>query len=462
MPAPDHCSDQPTDPLDIQPESDISGFGVFVGFVSASYVMLVIVIIYYIFGYDPALNPFGVAENSTPTRTRPNPFDQLVLRVARWILRIDATKWQASYKDGRFAAAFDKCVISMADIQMVNGLAILIAGLVLLPQRLSALHWKMVVYLAWFSCTTNLSALTFLRPHMIRSTFERVWRLGSAFVLLVALVVCLIPTGHFFWLTDSQGHREDAAPSAYAICYFNVEYRGDSFTGKNSMLLSILLLVFSYAVRILKLYRGFTCRGPTARPLSDFLVNGCLKSAARLQGMIGTSSFAERMASNLIVAAHFVVCLWIDISTSMASDIFWLIISMTWGSQRTAELRGILDASPAADADPKWSFGQILAVLLVIGPLLGLVRSGRDMFTSILSDLIATVASKKESRPDTSQPAAEGDISRSSGRSDPGVLDPNLFTEYCKKSAWMGWAPAICLSYTLPAANRARYFSNTS
>lgn len=209
----------------------------------------------------------------------------------------------------------------MADIQIVNGLAILISGLVLLPQRLSALHWKMVVYLSWFSCTTNLSALIFLRSYLIRNPVERIWRLGSTFVLLVILTVSLIPTGHFFWRTSSQEYIEDAAPSAYAICYFNTDFKGRSFVGKNAMLLSILLLVFSYTVRVFKLYRGFANYSPKARSLSAFLVENCLKSAALFQRMIGVSSFTERTASNMIVAAHFVVCLWIDMSTSMASDV---------------------------------------------------------------------------------------------------------------------------------------------
>ncbi|XXH02930.1 hypothetical protein Hte_009320 [Hypoxylon texense] len=268
----------------------------------------------------------------------------------------------------------------MADIQIVNGLAILISGLVLLPQRLSALHWKMVVYLSWFSCTTNLSALIFLRSYLIRNPVERIWRLGSTFVLLVILTVSLIPTGHFFWRTGSEEHVEDAAPSAYAICYFNVDFKGKSFVGKNAMLLSILLLVFSYAVRVFKLCRGFADHSPKARSLSAFLVENCLKSAALFQRIIGVSTLAERLASNMIVAAHFVVCLWVDITTSMASDVFWLVISITWGSAKVTELRRILDVSPAAEADPTWSFGQILAVLLVAGPVLVLIRSAREAF----------------------------------------------------------------------------------
>ncbi|KAI1771224.1 hypothetical protein F4818DRAFT_445561 [Hypoxylon cercidicola] len=471
MPAPGYCSSQPVDPLDIHPELDISGLGVFIGFMSASYILLFIVIVYYIFGYDPTSNPFGTAEHCTLTRVRPHPFDQLVLKVARWMLRIDARQWQALYKKGRLAAAFDKCVINMADIQIVNGLAILIAGLVLLPRRLSALHWKMVVYLSWFSCTTCLSALTFLRSYLIRNPFERIWRLGSTFVLLVMLTVALIPTGHFSWRANSQEHIEDAAPSAYAICYFNTDFKGDSFIGKNSMLLSILLLVFSYTVRIFKLYRVFAKRGLKPYSISAFLVGKCLSSATLFQRKIGSSSFAERMASNMIVAAHFVVCLWIDISTSMASDIYWLIISIIWGSVKMGELRRILLLSPAVDSDSAWSFGQVLAVLLIGGPVLILVRSGREVFVpgtrespqvdviesnhygvSLQEGASVVYDNNRESRTSILRTAPEVHISHSHEPLDDYILNPNLFTEYYEKSPWMCWAPAICLSYTTSVA----------
>ncbi|KAI6081359.1 hypothetical protein F4821DRAFT_264985 [Hypoxylon rubiginosum] len=471
MTTPVNCSDQPVDPLHITPESDISGLGVFIGFVSASYILLFIVVIYYIFGYDPTSNPFGTEEHSTLTRARPNPFDQLVLKVARRILCIDAWQWQALYKNGRLAAAFDKGVINMADIQIVNGLAILIAGLLLLHQNLSALHWKMVVYLAWFACTTNLSAIIFLRPYLIRNPFERTWRLGSTFILLVMLVVSLVPTGHFFWRADCQKkweHIEDAAPSAYAICYFNADFKGHSFVGKNSMLLSIFLLVFSYTVRVFKLFRGFGNCGLKARSLSACLVETCLKSAAFLQRKIGSSSFAERLASNMLVSAHFVVCLWIDIATSMASDIFWLIITITWGSVRMVELKRILYVSPALPTDPTWSFGQILAVLLVAGPLLVLIRSGREAFTpdshesprpsivepdhyglSLQEGVVHN--GNQEPRTGISRAAEEESSSCFDEPLDSEILDPSSFTEYYEKSPWMCWAPAICLTYEISA-----------
>ncbi|KAI1404359.1 hypothetical protein F4819DRAFT_139444 [Hypoxylon fuscum] len=470
MSAPSYCSHQPANPLKIHPEPDISGLGVFIGFMSTSYILFFIIVVYYIFGYDPTANPFGTAENCTPTRSRPNPFDQLVLKAARRILCVDALQWQALYKNGRLAAAFDRCTINMADVQIVNGIAILIAGSVLLPQRLAALHWKMVVYLAWFSCTTNLSALTFLRTYLIHHPFEMVWRLVSTFILLVGLTVALVPTGHFFWRPNDLEYIEDASPSAYAICYFSANFKGPSFAGKNSMLLSILLLIFSYMVRVFKLCRGSGRHTLKSVSLSAFVVDKCLKSAAWCQHVIGTSSFAERAASNMIVGAHFVVCLWIDISTSMASDIFWLGVSISFGTVKMDELGKILNSAPGPQDDTTWSFGQILPVLLIAGPILILVRSGREAFVpsphdihresaagpdhhgSNLEEADITSEHDREPQPNVSITSTEIDVSRFNEGSANLVLDPARFTEYYEKSSWMCWAPVICLTYAITIA----------
>ncbi|OTA68716.1 hypothetical protein K449DRAFT_419347 [Hypoxylon sp. EC38] len=463
MPSSNYCSDQPSDPFAITAEPDISGLGVLVGFLSTAYIILAIIIVYYVVGYDPTLNPFRTTEQDTLIWARPNPFDQLVLKVARRILCIDPLQWQTYRKDGRLAAAFDK--------------------------RLSALHWKMIVYLGWFSCITNLSALTFLRSYLIRNPFERVWRLGSTFVLLIGLTVALIPTGHFFWVSGYLENSLDAAPSAYAICYFNTDFKqtySGSYAGKNAMILSILLLVFSYMVKLFKVHRGFGYHRLKTSSVSAFTVGKCLKSAAVFQRLIGSTSFLERSASNMMVAAHFVVCIWIDIYSSMASDIFWLTVSLAWGTLRIAELRAVLkDASFFTHEDDSgWSFGQILPVLLIAGPILILVRAGREAFvpvhpenlifdkrylldshghiqesivetsnsnavevaiTPILILSAAAVVLEHDGEPHTREPgtSTEANALHSGDQETCWILNPSQFTEYYETSQWMCWAPVV-------------------
>ncbi|KAK1951946.1 hypothetical protein LY78DRAFT_488399 [Colletotrichum sublineola] len=58
----------------------------------------------------------------------------------------------------------------------------------------------MVVYLAWFSSVTHLSALTFLRAYLAQHPVGRLWRLTLMFILLILLLASFIPTGHFEFL----------------------------------------------------------------------------------------------------------------------------------------------------------------------------------------------------------------------------------------------------------------------
>ncbi|KAL7620555.1 hypothetical protein AAE478_009550 [Parahypoxylon ruwenzoriense] len=368
----------------------------------------------------------------------------------------------------------------MADIQILNGLAILIAGFVFLPEGLSALHWKMIVYLAWFSSATNLSALIFLRSYLVRHPFEIAWRLGSTFIVLVITTVALVPTGHFFWRTSSllASVWEDAAPSDYAICYFHTKFKASSFVGKNSMLLSILLLVFSYTTRMFKLYRGFGYPNVKYPSASAFLMGKCLKSASLLQSLIGRTTFMENIASNMIIAAHFVVCLWIDIYTSVASDTYWLVVSLVWGTLRLTELREILESPPirqdGSHEDDRWGFGQILPVLLMAGPILTLIRYGRKAFAPVSPEAgrpslaepdsgtlheqegkgpmaSISIMQEQDQQPQNTTTATliETNTPCSNETSSCWVLNPDLFTRYYEKSSWMFWAPSICLAYII-------------
>lgn len=233
----------------------------------------------------------------------------------------------------------------MADIQIVTGFAILISGYTT-RTGLSAVHWKMVVYLAWFSCSSHLSALIFLRNYLINRPAARFWRLTSMFALLLCVTVALVPTGHFFWdeLTEADPFLKryswiyeandkiynsnstwlfkysfEAPPAANATCYFNSQFTKADSRGLNSMIVSIILLICSFITRLLKLHRYILWI--KVESISRHLIDRILGSASTCQRWIGTSRFEDRLNSNMLVAAHFVVCIWIDFYTSMASDV---------------------------------------------------------------------------------------------------------------------------------------------
>ncbi|KAI0138685.1 hypothetical protein F4776DRAFT_65022 [Hypoxylon sp. NC0597] len=466
----DHCSViDPSRYFDIPPVSDVTGIGVLIGFIFPAYILLFIVVIYFIFIYDPTLNPYRGRgkRDRREISLKPNLFDQLVLRLIRanFISAIINNFFQAilrvSFRARRklpsrsfsetWDDAFNKYVSGMADTQVITGLAILLGGYVA-RFTLSALHWKMIVYLAWFSCSTHLSTLVFLRNYLINKPFEKFCRLFSTFALLLCLTIAMIPTGHFYWdelvyletePTDSIVNAIDAPPSGNVTCYFNFDFKPEAYKAKYSMGMSIILLVLVFITKTFKLHQkilwfniGFA---------THHMVVMVLRSASFFQRLFGTETLQGRIVSNMIVAAHMTVCVWIDLSASMASDVYWLIVSITWGTMKILDLRIIL--SHAENQEDTWSFGQLLPVLLLALPMVTLV----EQFRKLVFQEIGELQDQGYSYVQTETPTNSSDDLRSPPNSDTDstwILRPEDFDKYYKKSIWMCWVVSICLAHT--------------
>lgn len=191
----------------------------------------------------------------------------------------------------------------------------------------------MIVYLVWFSCTTHLSTLVFLRRYLIEHPAERWWRLVSMSTLLLLCLVAMVPTGHFYWdyltsemLSDSFDYNTDlavpyfdASPWDNATCYFNSNFDGVFSGGKDSMIISMLLLSLGFCTKLFKLHRRVLW--VRAGSVSQCIVNWILRSACFFQKLFGISTLQDRIVSNIIVSAHITVCIWVELYASMASDV---------------------------------------------------------------------------------------------------------------------------------------------
>ena len=133
----------------------------------------------------------------------------------------------------------------------MTGFSILISGFLQLRCGLSTYHWLVVVHLAWLSCLTQLSCLTLLRNHLHDHPTERVLRLLAVGVMVVLLIVGLSFTGNYHWAFDAE-NGDHPTLSDPAICYMRPH------PGMNSafwsMPFSIILLIFAFASRAIKLY----------------------------------------------------------------------------------------------------------------------------------------------------------------------------------------------------------------
>lgn len=176
-------------------------------------------------------------------------------------------------------------MLALADAQVVTGIAILASGWYSFSCGVSAYYWQMVVYLAWFSSLTHLSALTCLRRYFATHWTALVCRLALISALLVLIFVGFIPTGHFNFNDPSAAGVYDLgdvlveaneteifhylAPNdpelsvrgvwinvlraSPAACFLKggMDKSGAAFL---SMVVSLIFLVFGYTVRICKLF----------------------------------------------------------------------------------------------------------------------------------------------------------------------------------------------------------------
>jgi hypothetical protein len=122
---------------------------------------------------------------------------------------------------------------------------------------LSAYHWQVVVYLAWFSSLTHLSCLSVLRSYLYKKPGQRLWRWIAMAVIIVMLVTAIVPTGNFNWFESSDATEQQQLqppPGSYAICLYRHPVLKNS-ENYPSMVISTLLLILGFLNRIVRLHK---------------------------------------------------------------------------------------------------------------------------------------------------------------------------------------------------------------
>ena len=102
----------------------------------------------------------------------------------------------------------------MCDAQILTGLAIIISGFLSLKcatSHISAYHWQMISYLAWFACVTQLSGLTVIRFYLQDRPVQRNVRFALMTLLFTLVLAGLIPTGYFDWNSEIEFSRAAGA-----------------------------------------------------------------------------------------------------------------------------------------------------------------------------------------------------------------------------------------------------------
>ncbi|KAF4821669.1 hypothetical protein CGCTS75_v010962 [Colletotrichum tropicale] len=373
----------------IQAYPDISGNGVLIGFMGTAYLVLLLVIGNYFLAYDPTDCPFqsGNSKNENINRElwRPNPIDE---RFLRWV-----RKGPLVFTDdtcARLRTAFDESIIMLCDVQVVTGLGILISGFVLLRCGLDAIHWQIAVFLAWFSTVTHLSGLEVLRTHLNTYVWSKHLRFSLMFLLLILLLVGIVPTGFF-----SLRNKNFSSP---AVCYFDLKYgfwrfketlRQSDFPemqlertpAYQAMVYSMVLLVLGFGTRSMKLLHPLSrtfklnVRQPTSRRIRRLLTDFANTPASSERRKLLKTELILKPA----LAGFFMVRLTSDFFSSSLFEVYWLCVILVWGTIKVLgtrnELLGLIvtavdeDQLTLAEAENQWTFGQILPVILLFGPV---------------------------------------------------------------------------------------------
>lgn len=287
----------------------------------------------------------------------------------------------------RFEYAMEKAVLLLSDTQLVTGLAILIAGYSQLNCGLSAYHWQMMVYIAWFSSFSFLSAMAFLEKYFQANHSLRIIRVCFMFILASLLIVALLPTGSHNWLNLLPGEG-GFYPSLSAVCYFKQigqkTYNPRAGPKLLSMVVSILLAGGSY------IHRGIRLFDPTAELTQKYLRTWPGQHLKRLLYVLERKITRNGIRAGLWTILYLVLFAGFtsvravyDISESMVVEIIWFSFAIAWGSIKLWETRGSvtftaegLDKGANLDVleEDYWSFGQTLPLVLLLLPILSMAQ----------------------------------------------------------------------------------------
>ncbi|CAI7669265.1 unnamed protein product [Penicillium viridicatum] len=377
----------------VSDNNDITGQGVIANYVATAGIAVLLIVIYFFVVYNPALDPFRKTDqDSLNPSFRPNPVDQIILRTARHIPKrlMGDRKVHIS---AQIEEGFIECILAMSDLQIVTGLSILISGYAQLHQGISSYHWMVIVSLAWFSSLTHLACLTLLRTYLYNHSLQRIWRLFCMAALVILLTIALSFTGEYSWSSLPGGAipSEDVAWSILRHAMCHSRYGVGSTTGYFAMVLSILLVIFGFMTRIIKLHKIISVGiwgkarvrlSMQARRLLRIAFTWCCSNNP-------PKSLKRTLLYRPLLTVFLVARLFLDGWSSMFSEVCWLIVGFIWGNMRLFGTLGIIEKSvirstreptpiklvqDSDERDGDWGFGQVVALVLLLAPLFTIIK----------------------------------------------------------------------------------------
>ncbi|KXJ94845.1 hypothetical protein Micbo1qcDRAFT_221312 [Microdochium bolleyi] len=403
---------------EVGPNPDVMGTGVLIGFAGSTTLAVLLLIFKYIYTHEPATSPFSCDDRSgvdagvhnrhtchSCSQWKPNSIDVEVLSFIRRWAKIPDRGIRS-----RTARIVDECVLEMCDVQAITGMAILVSGFLSLchPEApLTAADWQTLVYLAWFSASTHLAGLTCLRAYLNERPRLKLSRISLMLCLLIWLIVAMIPTGFFDWRTFKRGYDgELPAPLSPAVCYFDLSTaktlwkfaqvqrypwnRNPSLMEKGSMqsmIMGVVVLLVGFATRCVKLSPALShkvqlyTRDPIRSGMRSLLTSATRWIEDPTKGTPSPEPHSSQIWIDLVLlpGTGLYLCLrWTAaMYSSMLAEIIWIILVAAWGMVKLLANR-ILTVDEQLGPDlagfHTWSFGQIIAIVLLLSPVFSIAR----------------------------------------------------------------------------------------
>lgn len=276
-------------------------------------------------------------------------------------------------KQPRWQKAIDKAVLGYADQQIIYGCSILIAGFIQW-RTISVYHYHVVIYLAWMSSNTHLSAVTLLpwifdaKGHIVRMI-----RLIGMSIVAAMLVAALVPTTKRFWFLTAF-NWSDLPAGVPAHCFWQSKYAG---TFEKDSLWSFLIVIASCVFKGALLF-GLSGQ---AKNLEVKLLGGLARKIDRVLEELEKDTqrhtwllLRYKFTVNLYAHIWFVS----ELSKSVTVSLWMCGAGLAWGSLKLLLVRRSIGADVLNDENI-WSFGQSLALLLLTVPMIAFVEAVSGM-----------------------------------------------------------------------------------
>lgn len=292
----------------------------------------------------------------------------------------------------------NQCALILCDTQSVTGIGLLVTGYVTLRFDISAYHWYILVWVAWFSNLTHISGLIFLGEYLRKHPHQRAYRVFFRAVLWLLLLVAQVPTGYFNWVPDDAEEPSAANLTSPARCFFDLRTANARFDAVSedsslaatdafqNMVFSVLVVGFTFfnaLVDILpssgrvrrKLKTVFNIR----RWKSSSQTRSVLKKISGLSPLVALYDYMKLMSNLLgsmlsqvgsvlspnVFHNHAAQVKERPVLTSTCIQSYSLVFSAIWGSRMLFQSKSLTTLDEGT-----MTFGQILPIFLLLAPVL--------------------------------------------------------------------------------------------